>query len=297
MHRDLLWKEDRPCPPKQVDVVRYLEAADNSCQAPSWTWASQPRRIWHPLILYRELFDFGVPEDPEKEYDNIQGSTTLSGLNPFGAVKGGSLTFTGRIMALPEELEVYKREVGYGQFENLEAYVGEALVATVLLDWSIVDLPSNFARGFSLALIGSCRPRHCAVANESDPASTRTEPLGNGEETVIDKDSIRTVKGYGSSIKPGAGCFTTADKSVSSTDFQSIQSLGENPSSDNESQGDWISVASEEEAERFAYGLVIYPSASKPGKYFRAGLFSSNPETGGGLQYFRGRDSSTVEII
>ncbi|KAI0121342.1 heterokaryon incompatibility protein-domain-containing protein [Xylariales sp. AK1849] len=297
VYLDLLWKEDRPCLPEQFDAVQSLEAADKSCQAPSWSWASQPRMIWHVSTLHDALFNNMTMEDPEKEYEIIQGSATLSGLDPFGAVKGGSLTFTGTIVALPEELEVNEKDVGYGRFETSAAYVREALVATVMLDWSIVGLPPNFTKSFSLALLGSCRPRHWVVADKSDSGSIGTECSEIDQKKGIDEYSIQTAQEDGNSNESGASRFITADKSGLTTDFQSIQSLGETPTSDNESQGDWITIASEEESERFAYGIVIYPSASKPGKYFRAGLFSSNPKTGGGLKYFRGHNDTKVDII
>ncbi|EPE36389.1 hypothetical protein GLAREA_05727 [Glarea lozoyensis ATCC 20868] len=56
-------------------------------------------------------------------------------------------------------------------------------------------------------------------------------------------------------------------------------------------------IEDDDKAPRDAYGLIIYPASTKPGKYYRVGLFYSYYAKGGGLQLFQEVETKTVEII
>ncbi|KAF3016238.1 hypothetical protein E8E14_012302 [Neopestalotiopsis sp. 37M] len=321
MYRDLMWasgetyywKRDKM--PK-AQLLHLLQSPDPYI-APSWSWASHFGEIETITGTGRHMFGNRTLSNFAKGYDKLEAWTQKSGLNPYGQISDGALEYSGSVMALSKPLGP-----AGGKRWNLREYRDTNYSILIWLDWH-PDGDEEPVDDLSCILLGTCHPlgeeniqwKYYSMP-ESDSGSETDDqyprvttnpdygsdgqglPLsdeeGNDgdEEWYDDSSSAGGQKTLGS---PEAKPATLHD----SQDHDSITESSTEEEEEEDGEEEKHEDEEEEAEERVAFGLVIHP-ASKPGKFFRVGIWTSvrrEQNYSAVLNAFRSRPSTSIELI
>ncbi|KAI1136820.1 HET-domain-containing protein [Hypoxylon sp. FL0543] len=333
LHIDLFWVAWLP-PSRHLTraaLVDHLKSRD-SYVAPSWSWASRNHRIlfWDHLFLVFRIIVSGIRE----ECDIIRAFTSLTGSNPFGGVKDGSLVI--HTAAVPLSLHVEALGSVSPDRELRRANASGSYVAELNFDWNVFEEEEPF-KELLLVLLGSYEADENLLR---DPVRVRYDTLLKDEETegkhtvkfaLVDEWIVAGVSGRSRlDLSDGLGVYGvvpdlihehaseggTAEAQGASHHFEDGMenaTANENcdtekghpldatdahkePSEKSTSPGQAESEPRKDDEERDAYGIIVHP-ASAPGKYIRVGVFYSTPRECGGMKYFRSQPKRTIEII
>ncbi|KAI1214496.1 HET-domain-containing protein [Annulohypoxylon truncatum] len=278
LHVDLFWFMDHLSGSYGPDLTmdQMINSLYNQQQyiAPSWSWASRVSRI----VFSDERFGLISDKEPSgiKNECGINCEISLSGLNPYGAVDGGSLTINGVVVPLVLRVEHPSRILLESANKN------GGYIADMRFDWNLFENIGSF-EGLSLVLIGSKKVEEDFIWDD-----TRIIILvGQGGNIYGPKDNwiVGGIQGH---------------KRVNFLDDKLVhgilpmaEKLSDRASSS--SEPDRNTHLGEDE-ERCAYGIIVHP-APEPGKFLRVGAFFSVPRECGGLGYFRSHPTRTIEII
>ncbi|KAI0533294.1 HET-domain-containing protein [Xylaria digitata] len=281
LHRDLFWtpaietdSRGRRAFHLPFDSLLTSLNAPNPYIAPSWSWAR-----WQGKIRFDESpapFGDHVPVMQydgciETAYESVEASTSASKLNPFGQVTGGSLKLTGKVVPVLPQLQLQEGlENHWEMCDETGMYV-----ANLTFDWSEPEGGMPSERLF-LVLVGSYWSWQAyKTAKLYDGVLSDDASGDEGMEDDVDMDD---------------------DERVDTISSEEDESMNE-PSSEDAEISFEEALTRDKDADKFAYGLIIYPAEAE-GKYFRVGIFSSWPKGKGGLKgYFEGWDTRTVEIL
>ncbi|KAI5861309.1 HET-domain-containing protein [Durotheca rogersii] len=278
VHRDVFWTpEPRTGVAGDGDARVSFDSLIKSLNspqpyvAPSWSWAR-----WRGKVRFDESpapYGDHVPvRDGDacfaRAYERIDVWTSASESNPFGQVTGGSLKITSTVVPMLPRLQ---RQEGFDN--HWEMYEGNGYVANISFDW---DEPEGWVpyERLSLVLIGSYwNWSTYRIAKLNQDAEEEQDDDDTGDEA--DRDGEADVD-----MIWGEGGDDDDEDSSSESDISFEAALNR-----------------DEDADKFAYGLVVHPAEAE-GRYFRVGVFTSWPKGRGGLKrFFQGRDARTIEII
>ncbi len=266
--------------------------------APSWSWASSAVAyrefslgVWRPGTInvlgytLRHLASFR----PESE---ITASTTPHGDNLFGEISSGVLRVTTKVCTLPSSpLAREQRLLDIGTITSGPriVYLDYRYFATCMFDWN-GNLVSK--RWRETPLFGPfSKVRMVLLASaELTTQAPKDSITGVEDETLETQDHESDGK---------------AEKAIGTNRDDNCEDL-ENPAKkgtrDSNSELDWDGEMDNSEdrlytGDRCATGLLVVPVPRQQSKYYRVGVFFSEPRGRGGLQAFQSLEDITLEII
>lgn len=311
-HFDLYWSAElkKKYQVRKETLIEDLQSPKRYL-APSWSWASRSHDI-----------DFGhaglAPLPGQTSYASVineeciitRTSVSLAGANPLGRVKSGILTIHGVVIPVPSTTHPHE---GYAVM--YEGNNSRTRIANIHLDWNVSE-DGESLQGLSLLLLGSYNktdwskkpPRalplptgdegkgcttwtnthtNCDKSSHSLERRSKSSPLRKWAEK---KKMERERHHHDTTNNAADEKEDEVTRTVLSLDFSEYSTNSDRCCNMNSSSriGD---------KNRSAYGLVIHPASSQPGKYLRVGTFYAFAEEGGGLKYFWDRPVRTVEII
>ncbi|OIW32576.1 HET-domain-containing protein [Coniochaeta ligniaria NRRL 30616] len=264
LFRSLIWHNTGREGAKNTNLQQHLRhVIVRPYIAPSWSWASGVRTL-DCLVAHHA----GI-HDPRQE-SGLECVTKPKHSDALGEVEGGYLHIKGKIHELPPMfLFRVKRfiHIIHPDYAPWQLSTRGLYVAQCQLDWT-PETDKEPTGGLHMILVGSAvvvpRSEWWTDDSSTDEDATSIGTYESGDSKV----SIREATGKKLKLLEDA------------TD-------GEEGSPDDNSC----------EADRLAYGLLISPSSTLAGKYYRVGVFYSEPKGRGGLRFFNNCDTRTVEII
>ncbi|PQE20504.1 hypothetical protein CJF30_00001818 [Rutstroemia sp. NJR-2017a BBW] len=258
MLRGLFWS----CAQQQEAGLEERLAALDSPDvyiAPSWSFAGVN------VGVNFELRGWALVEwsfvNIRQDWVDINIQVTPEGLNPFGALKHGSLWITGKVADVPSDLTLSLAETILPNVPEWEIKVNGHSVASCFIDWHSSQnmiLPGNL----SMMLLGSCHARKAYRPNH--------EELEKSEDEKELKESEH--EDIGSTDVPG-------EKRLFEMDGTPI-----------------FRVTQDRERHRYAFGLLLHPAKTE-GKYYRVGTWQSTPRQAGLRRLCKDWETRSLEII
>ncbi|KAI1457873.1 HET-domain-containing protein [Annulohypoxylon moriforme] len=283
LHIDLFWisvtlKLHRDSRLTREQLVDSLQFQDPYI-APSWSWASREYQIAFQDESFGVIQNSRLPQI-KAECNIVRASTSLKGSNPYGAVSNGIIVMSSIVVPLALRIvPLGTMEVEHGPWQENK---NGGYVADISFDWNTFEHTGRFD-GLSLVLLGSRKIEE----NFNWDGLRITYSIEGGRK--IYKNTSRWIVGG----IPGHGRVNLGDENLIQGILPNVEGISYGTSSADE----WArSGQLDEDADRYAYGIVVQP-ASEPGKYLRVGAFFSVPRECGGLRYFRNRPTQTIEII
>ncbi|KAI3318502.1 heterokaryon incompatibility protein-domain-containing protein [Xylariaceae sp. AK1471] len=329
LFRSLIWAVLVVLYDDLVNFDGYLDILANHEPriAPSWSWANwsvigstsrhdmvDEGRI-DSLIFSLEALD----ANSCRSESEITAWTLPSGQNPLGEVAEGVLFITGNFCKIPSAPLDDDDMALAGYSRSRIVYDDGINFATCIQDWQVSD--SGRTRDpavtppydkVEMILVGSAittprsypvfssisKARSNAGRSPTDseilfdfcPSTTCSEDAHYSDDSVSDVGVTNNVASFiNDEQEPGPP--KTEDGTAGSGSDSEAETVSK-LESDSGSEADEVA-----NYDRCAYGLLLYPAPANPGKYYRVGVFFSEPMGRGGLRAFRSFETKTVQII
>lgn len=315
-YRDLMWApaiwEAEGSVSTISTVIQSLEAPEHYI-APSWSWASRPFELFHPGLQVDDMFFANSVSEFRTENDSLDAETLLAGANLYGEVRGGVMVITGAVVPIPVPL-LQPVEDSFWKVETRLFRIGSQGGARILLDWTFDD-SAECTQDLSLVLLGSCLPLlddrsvrrrrefRGQIWNESRSETTSSSGLSYSTENPnsSEKESAEwTEPGGTEEYQEGPehafDCMeeigSELDETTHAPDDVRVESSN-TPIAYRHCEDAVVPSGCLLQGHRMAFGIVAYPSRTRPGQYLRVGTWTGFDC----LDHLRAQEPVTIEFV